>query len=269
MLNDHAHVERGRARSPGCAAALALARDYATKRVAFGAPLADKPLHVDTLARLAGRVRGRVPPRVPRRRAARPGRGAATLTEEEARSSACSRRSRSSRPASRRVAVASEALEAFGGAGYVEDTGLPRLLRDAQVLPIWEGTTNVLSLDVLRALSRGGSLEPLARELSRCAQNSKDATLREAASVATRAFEHAGTWVATHAGDKTIVEAGARRFALTLGRSIELALLCEHAQWALDHEQDARFAAAARLFAKTPIDLIQDVALDDARALLG
>ena len=40
------------------------------------------------------------------------------------------------------VAVASEAIEACGGAGYVEDTGLPRLLRDAQVLPIWEGTAS-------------------------------------------------------------------------------------------------------------------------------
>lgn len=39
------------------------------------------------------------------------------------------------------VASASEYLECFGGAGYVEDTGIPRLLRDAQVLPIWEGTT--------------------------------------------------------------------------------------------------------------------------------
>ncbi len=40
-------------------------------------------------------------------------------------------------------------MEAFGGAGYVEDTGLPLLLRDAQVLPIWEGTTNVLALDTV------------------------------------------------------------------------------------------------------------------------
>ena len=47
------------------------------------------------------------------------------------------------------VAVTSEVIEGFGGAGYVEDTGLPQLLRDAQVLPIWEGTTNVLSLDAL------------------------------------------------------------------------------------------------------------------------
>jgi hypothetical protein len=57
------------------------------------------------------------------------------------------------------VAVASEAVEAFGGAGYIEDTGIPRLLRDAQVLSIWEGTTNVLSLDVLRAIEKTNALE--------------------------------------------------------------------------------------------------------------
>jgi hypothetical protein len=38
----------------------------------------------------------------------------------------------------------------------MEDTGLPAFLRDAQVLPIWEGTTNILSLDVLRAISKSG-----------------------------------------------------------------------------------------------------------------
>ena len=51
---------------------LALARDFARRRVAFGAPLSEKPLHVETLAEHAGRVRGRVPPHVPRGRAARP-----------------------------------------------------------------------------------------------------------------------------------------------------------------------------------------------------
>ena len=50
--------------------------------------------------------------------------------------------------------VTSEVIEGFGGAGYVEDTGLPKLLRDAQVFSIWEGTTNVLSLDFLRALKK-------------------------------------------------------------------------------------------------------------------
>jgi alkylation response protein AidB-like acyl-CoA dehydrogenase len=43
--------------------------------------------------------------------------------------------------------VVSEGLECFGGLGYMENSGLPRILRDAQVTPIWEGTTNILSLD--------------------------------------------------------------------------------------------------------------------------
>ncbi|KAK7934075.1 hypothetical protein WMY93_004971 [Mugilogobius chulae] len=56
------------------------------------------------------------------------------------------------------VAVVSEGLESFGGQGYIEDTGLPGLLRDAQVLSIWEGTTNVLSLDVLRCVARSSGM---------------------------------------------------------------------------------------------------------------
>ncbi|XP_015672936.1 acyl-CoA dehydrogenase family member 11-like [Protobothrops mucrosquamatus] len=59
------------------------------------------------------------------------------------------------------VAVNSESLECFGGQGFMEDTGLPVLLRDTQVLPIWEGTTNILSLDVLRCIlkSQGKALD--------------------------------------------------------------------------------------------------------------
>ncbi|WP_256592889.1 acyl-CoA dehydrogenase family protein, partial [Pseudomonas sp. 2822-17] len=43
-----------------------------------------------------------------------------------------------------------EAIEVFGGNGYVEDFVTPRLLRDAQVLTVWEGTANILGLEVLR-----------------------------------------------------------------------------------------------------------------------
>jgi len=51
------------------------------------------------------------------------------------------------------VTQTSECLELFGGAGYIEDTGIPLFLRDAQVFSIWEGTTSVLSLNLLRAIS--------------------------------------------------------------------------------------------------------------------
>ncbi|MEU5236162.1 acyl-CoA dehydrogenase family protein [Streptomyces lydicus] len=49
---------------------------------------------------------------------------------------------------------AAEALECLGGNGYVEDSGMPRLYREAPLLSIWEGSGNVAALDVLRALER-------------------------------------------------------------------------------------------------------------------
>ena len=59
-----------------------------------------------------------------------------------------------------------EASECLGGAGYVEDTLLPRLYREAPVNSIWEGSGNVQCLDVLRALSREpGALDVLHNEL--------------------------------------------------------------------------------------------------------
>ena len=50
--------------------------------------------------------------------------------------------------------VAAEALECLGGNGYVEESVMPRLLREAPVNSIWEGSGNVNALDVLRAIGR-------------------------------------------------------------------------------------------------------------------
>ncbi len=59
-----------------------------------------------------------------------------------------------------------EALECLGGNGYVEESGMPRLYREAPLASIWEGSGNVMSLDVLRALSRSPrSLEVFLHEV--------------------------------------------------------------------------------------------------------
>ena len=59
-----------------------------------------------------------------------------------------------------------EALECLGGAGYVEESGMPRLYREAPLASIWEGSGNVISLDVLRALTRAPrALEVLLAEI--------------------------------------------------------------------------------------------------------
>jgi putative acyl-CoA dehydrogenase len=59
-----------------------------------------------------------------------------------------------------------EAMECLGGAGYVEESGMPRLYREAPLASIWEGSGNVMSLDVLRALMRSPrSLEVFFEEV--------------------------------------------------------------------------------------------------------
>jgi alkylation response protein AidB-like acyl-CoA dehydrogenase len=247
-----------------CAAAtlrrgLALARDYARRRVAFGAPLAEKPLHLETLADLAAEQEASF---------------ALTffaidlLGRQEAGELDASGEAllRLVQPVTKlttgrqTVAGASEVLESFGGAGYVEDTGLPQLLRDGQVLSIWEGTTNVLALEAYRAVLRGDAL-PLALALIRRRVEGAFATsLREPAGVALKAADHLESWWAdAGARGGWLHEAGARRFAVTLGRTLALAMLTEHAAWALAHEGDGRCAEAARRFARLGVDRLVDV----------
>ena len=65
----------------------------------------------------------------------------------------------------RAPALAGEAMEVLGGSGYVEESVMPRLYREMPVNSIWEGSGNVMCLDVLRALDRTpGAAEVLAAE---------------------------------------------------------------------------------------------------------
>ncbi len=144
-----------------------MAREFARQRSAFGRPLDQQPLQRHVLADMAARAEmvllltmrmARLLGRVENGQAGEQERllfriGTSLVKLYTAKIA---------------VAYASEAIEAFGGQGYMEDTGIPRLLRDAQVLPIWEGTTNVLSLDALRVLAKQPDVaEAYADELER------------------------------------------------------------------------------------------------------
>jgi acyl-CoA dehydrogenase len=217
---------------------VALASDYARKRVAFGAALSEKPLHMDTLAGIDAEAEAAF--HLAFYVAELTGRSeTGEISEDDAALLRLLTPIMKLTTAKQAVAVASEVLECFGGAGYVEDTGLPVLLRDSQVLPIWEGTTNVLALDTLRALN-----EDSLRVFSSVAKSCGEQTVLSA-------LEHATSWY-TRISDRSVLEAGARRFALTLGRTMELALLIKQSQWS----QDAATIANARRFAASGIDQI-------------
>jgi acyl-CoA dehydrogenase len=247
--------------------ALALACAYAHERSAFGAKLRDLPLHADTLAGLEAETRGAF--LLAFELVSLIGRQEADELDEGGRALL-----RLLTPvaklltAKQAVAVVSECIEAFGGAGYVEDTGLPLILRDTQVLPIWEGTTNVLSLD---ALLRGDPIEGLAalrRRIGACVQGVAEPRLARLQAGINQALEHIESHLVRQA-DGRARQAGARRLAMTVGRTLELALLIEHAQWEMAKGARADGVAAAVRFAAIPYDLLVD-GLDpaDSAALL-
>ncbi|GAB1641074.1 acyl-CoA dehydrogenase family protein [Krasilnikovia sp. MM14-A1259] len=135
----------------GMRGALVQAVHHARHRHAFGGPLADKPLMRNVLADLAVESEA-----------------ATVLAVRLAGAVDRAMRGDAAEQAFRRLAIAvgkywvckrqpavvGEALECLGGNGYVEESGLPRLYRDAPLNSIWEGSGNVQALDVLRALRR-------------------------------------------------------------------------------------------------------------------
>jgi acyl-CoA dehydrogenase len=246
---------------------VALARDYAQRRVAFGQPLARQPLHVHTLAGLQAEYEAAF--HLCFELVHLLGRAEHGEADDDARSllrlmTALAKLTTGKQA----VAVSTEVIECFGGAGYVEDTGLPVLVRDSQVLPIWEGTTNVLSLELLKACGDGAALAVLRRRIAACARACRDDRLVAAVSIAGTAADRALAWhrAAAKSG-RPALEAHARGFALTLGRATALALMCEHAQWSLEDESDGHARAAALAFANTRIIQLDGIEPDDAAML--
>jgi acyl-CoA dehydrogenase len=245
------------------ARAISLARDYATRRQAFGRPLIEQPLHAQTLAGMqaefeaafalafeVAHLLGRVEH--------------GTAAPQEAALLRLLTPLAKLWTGKLAVKLCSEALECFGGAGYIEDTGLPQLLRDAQVYAIWEGTTNVLSLDSLRALA-GDSFEALRASSAIWLAGNDD---MHAASAIRQTLDAAARWLDQHATARDTLEAGARGLAFTLARCASAALLARQATWSRQHGEQ-RSAAALRRFVGHGLDRLVTPDAGDIALLLA
>ncbi|QRP64749.1 acyl-CoA dehydrogenase family protein [Rhodanobacter sp. FDAARGOS 1247] len=245
------------------ARAISLARDFATRRQAFGRPLIEQPLHAQTLADMQAEFEGAFALAFE----------VAHLLGRVERGTAAPHEAALLRlltPLAKlwtgklAVQVCSEAIECFGGAGYIEDTGLPQLLRDAQVYAIWEGTTNVLSLDSLRALA-GDSLGALRTASTHWLDGNDD---MHAASAIRQTLDAAARWLDQHAAARETLESGARGLAFTLARCAAAALLARQASWSSAHA-DPRPAAALRRFVRLGLDRLVAPDGDNTALLLG
>lgn len=217
--------------------ALVLAKDYARKRRAFGRSLSEQPLHLQTLSQLQIDFEGCFHLTF----------HMAYLLGKEECGEASAEETAISRlltpivklwTAKQAVAGVSEVLEAFGGAGYVEDTGLPRLLRDAQVFPIWEGTTNVLSLDVLRAIAKDQAVGPFLKNVeARLSALATDSLKGDAERVRAAMAKVGGFLKKADPKDVDFSQAAARQLAFSLGQIYIASLMLEFADWCIARKQ--------------------------------
>ncbi|NXX51159.1 ACD11 dehydrogenase, partial [Tricholaema leucomelas] len=211
---------------------ISLSREYARKRVAFGKLLQDHPLHMQTIARMEVQTRG-----------------AFLLLMEVVQLLGLAETNMASEQqqlllrllvpvaklytGKQASAVAVEAMESFGGQGYMEDTGLPVILRDSLVLSIWEGTTNILSLDVLRSLSKSQG-QVMAAFFSTVQKKLEGAlSSPELAAAVKQTREAVGSlkqfMQAAAASGALTMELAARDFSYSIARIYAGTLLLEHA----------------------------------------
>nr|XP_009668546.1 PREDICTED: short/branched chain specific acyl-CoA dehydrogenase, mitochondrial-like [Struthio camelus australis]XP_009668547.1 PREDICTED: short/branched chain specific acyl-CoA dehydrogenase, mitochondrial-like [Struthio camelus australis]XP_009668548.1 PREDICTED: short/branched chain specific acyl-CoA dehydrogenase, mitochondrial-like [Struthio camelus australis]XP_009668549.1 PREDICTED: short/branched chain specific acyl-CoA dehydrogenase, mitochondrial-like [Struthio camelus australis] len=211
---------------------ISLSREYALRRVVFGKLLKDHPLHMQTIARMEVQTRGAFLLLMEIVRLL--GLVETNMANEQdqllLRLLVLVAKLYTGKQAS---AVVVEAMECFGGQGYVEDTGLPVIVRDTLVLSIWEGTTNILSLDVLRSLtkSQGEVMAVFSSTVQRKLELASSTAKLEPAVKLMRDAISRLMHLVQRAGSKgaATMELAARDFSYSLARIYAGGLLIEHA----------------------------------------
>ena len=202
-------------------AAVVQAVHHAKHRKAFGKLLIEQPLMQNVLADLiveseaATLLMIRVAGAFDARSASEKERGFARLATAIAKYWVCKRAS---------VHVG-EALECLGGNGYVEESIMPRLYREAPLYSIWEGSGNVICLDVLRTLAKEpGSLDALMHEI-RLGTQSDRRLASSASEFASKIGKHARPAGEIGSAD---LQRDARRLTETAALMLQASLLARH-----------------------------------------
>jgi putative acyl-CoA dehydrogenase len=191
--------------------AVAQATHHAAHRSAFGRLLSEQPLMVNVLADLA--VESEATTVLMMRLAGAFDRAA--TDEQEAHLKRIGVAIAKFWTCKRAVAVVAEALECHGGNGYVEESILPRLYREAPLNSIWEGSGNVNALDVLRAMRR--EPESVAAYFAEVERAPRDPRLGSAIEGLRREL-----------ADTAEIEGRARRIVQKMAVILEASLLLRH-----------------------------------------
>jgi acyl-CoA dehydrogenase len=149
------------------------------------------------------------------------------------------------------VDTASYAMEVLGGNGYVRGFTTERLYRDAQVLPIWEGTSNILSLDVLRVLGKEAAHEALIPYVQDLLGVEHPFVGSLAEEVEERFVALQEALVTLAAEDEDYAQYHAKRLADLLFDVVTASVLVNEAEWAIEERSDGRKAVVAEAFVRS------------------
>jgi hypothetical protein len=172
----------------------------------------------------------------------------------------------------RGVQLASAAVEVHGGNGYIEDWPVARQLRDGQCHPIWEGTENIIAIDVMRAIEREGVLEPVLARVEKALADADHAAISSTAETVRSYANEIREAVAYVSGaPKDVSRLHLRRITRYMSNVVSGALLVEQAADELKDKGSARKAAVARLYANVHLSShpLGGVGRDDQLILEG
>ncbi len=151
----------------------------------------------------------------------------------------------------RGIELASMAVETHGGNGYIENWPVARQLRDAQCHTIWEGTENIICLDIMRAFRDEQVLQAVFSALEARTQRTSAMLDPVRESIAKGLSEVREALGFLSRADRDLAQLRARSFANYLADVVQAALLLEEAEWELEHRGSARKALVAHLFAES------------------
>jgi alkylation response protein AidB-like acyl-CoA dehydrogenase len=153
------------------------------------------------------------------------------------------------RCARRGLELATQAVEMHGGNGYIEDWPVARQFRDAMCHPIWEGTENIICLDVLRAMAKEHADDALFSRIERALGGAEHPVLADAASAVGRSVDDVKEAIAyLERSPQEVRLLNARRLTDYMADVTQAALLVEEAVWELAHKGSVRKAIVARQF---------------------
>ncbi|MCH6579757.1 MAG: acyl-CoA dehydrogenase family protein [Nitrospinae bacterium] len=146
------------------------------------------------------------------------------------------------------VAASDMAVSNLGGYGYIVDFPVERLMRDAKITTIYEGTNNMMVLDIQRSIAKESTLEVLIEDIESHLQAVTNGSLipfKDLVFQGVESIHSARENILKSEDPDTAQQIEARRFAELLIRVYEAGLMLEEAQYLIDQENDWRKAVMA------------------------